>query len=268
MYCKKCGTENDKDALFCKRCGSNLIEEYNQKSKEKEEKKKQNHRVNKVKVKKKVKKVKKRPLKSRRKRREKSERKMGLFSKVMMFFLVLLVMVLGSVCLILGYKVYSDENIEVPDLRNITYEEAKSTLLNKSLNIKRKEKIVEEEELVGTVLSQSKKPGKKVSKNTVIEVEVGTFDDFVVVPNVVGMNLDKAKNTLKHLEILVSISYEEVSSGDSDIVLNQTPQKGKKIKRNETVELKVSKKEKSIPNTKEDIDKEEIEEDIDTNTSE
>lgn len=267
MYCKKCGIENDKDALFCKKCGANLIEEYGQKlEKEREKRKQEKKPKNRVKIKKVRKKGKRKPSKRKQKNQKTTERKMGWFAKLVMVFLILLVFALIGICCAMGYKLYSDENIEVPNVITMTYQEAESTLLDKSLNIERKEKIVEEEELAGTVLKQSIKPGKKVGKNTVVKVEVGVLTNFILVPNVVGMNIDKGKNMLKHLNISYSISYEEVLEGDDNIILSQSPKKGSKIKKEEKIELKVSKKIESDPNKKEDIDKDEI--DMDNNEDE
>lgn len=259
MYCRKCGTENEEDALFCKKCGTNLIEEYEKELEE--EKKKKPKEKKKTKVKKKVKKKKGKP--SRRKVKEKEvirERKMGPFAKLIMFLLLLFVLSLAIVCGGLGYKIYSDGNIEVPNVTTMTYEEAKSTLLEKNLNIEKQEKMVEEEEQVGIVLKQNKKPGKKVSKNAIIKVIVGVLDDSIVVPNVVGMEFDQAKNTLNHLKISYSVSYKEVEDGEDRIVLSQSKKKGSKIRESDKILLTVSKKITPSPNLSEEDTEEGIKE--------
>lgn len=257
MYCKKCGIENEEDALYCKRCGAALIEQYEKKEKEKKPKQKVK---TKTKVKTKVKKKKTKPSKRNNKKQVVTERKMGLLSKIVMFFLILLVLALAGISCLLGYRIYSDENIEVPDVTMMTYEEAESTLLEKNLNIDKKEKLVEEEAQDGVVIEQNKKPGKKVSKNTVIKVTVGVLNPSINVPNVVGMSLDQAKNTLNHINISYSISYKEVEEEEDSIVLSQNPKKGNKIEKNEKVLLTVSKKKTTSTTPKEENQEEEKEE--------
>lgn len=257
MYCKKCGTENEKDALFCKKCGANLIEEYKNEldAKEPARKEKKQKTKTKTKVKNKVKKVKEKSGSKKGKKQVVVERKMGLFSKIVMFLLILFVLGLLAVCGVLGYELYSNENIEVPNVVTMTYEEAEFTLSEKELNIEKSEKIVEDESQVGIVLEQSKKAGKKVSKNTVIKVTVGVLDDSITVPDVVGMNLDQAKNELNHLDISYTVSYQEVDDGEDNIILKQSPKKNSKIKKGEKIALTVSKKVESNS----DISKEEEE---------
>ena len=263
MYCKKCGTLNEKDALFCKKCGTSLVLEYEDdnyqnldKNEHKQKESKQSRPKSKTKVKNKVKKVKEKPHKQKNNRNKNNvvvEKKMGLFSKIFMFLLILLVIVLMIVCGGLGYKIYTDANIEVPNVVSMSYDEAYKTLKDKSLNVEKIEQKVDDDSKVGVVLTQSKKASKKVSKNTIIKVTVGVLDDTVTTMiNVVGMNIDKAKNTLNHKNILYKISYEDIDSGEDNIVLKQSISPNSKIKNGQTVTLVISrlnKKEKDESET-------------------
>lgn len=264
MYCKKCGIQNEADALFCKRCGSSLIEEYKNeidKKIKKEKKKTPKQKVKtKAKVKYKVKKVKEKTKNKKSKDKVVVVKKMSFFSKVVMFLLIFMILFLLFVCGVLGYQLYTNENIEVPNIVEMTYDEAKSTLSNKKLNIERSDKVVDDESQVGIILEQSKNPGDKVSKNTVIKVVVGVLDSYISIPDVVGMNLDEAKNVLNHQSISFTISYQEVEDGEVNIVLKQNPKKNTKIERKEKVELVVSKKHEDELTNTEDDDIEEKEE--------
>lgn len=263
MYCKKCGVLNEDDALFCKKCGTSLVLEYEdddyqnlEKNKSKNKNAKASKAKTKTKVKNKVKKVKQKSNRQNNKRGNNNvivKRKMGLFSKIVMFLLVLLVIALMVVCGGLGYKIYSDANIEVPNVISMSYDEAYNTLREHELNVEKVDKKVTDSTQVGVVLDQNKKANKKVSKNTIIKVYVGVLDDTeVVMINVVGMNIDKAKNSLNHKNISYKISYQDVDSGEDSIVLKQSISPNSKIKNGQTVTLiisRVDKKEKDESET-------------------
>ena len=255
MYCKKCGVLNEDDALFCKKCGTSLVLEYEdddyqnlEKNKSKNKKAKASKAKTKTKVKNKVKKVKQKSNSQNNKRGNNNvivKRKMGLFSKIVMFLLVLLVIALMVVCGGLGYKIYSDANIEVPNVISMSYDEAYNTLREHELNVEKVDKRVTDSTQVGVVLDQNKKANKKVSKNTIIKVYVGVLDDTeVVMINVVGMNIDKAKNSLNHKNISYKISYQDVDSGEDSIVLKQSISPNSKIKNGQTVTLIISRLDK------------------------
>ena len=255
MYCKKCGVLNEDDALFCKKCGTSLVLEYEdddyqnlEKNKSKNKNAKASKAKTKTKVKNKVKKVKQKSNRQNNKRGNNNvvvERKMGLFSKIVMFLLVLLVIALMVVCGGLGYKIYSDANIEVPNVISMSYDEAYNTLREHELNVEKVDKKVTDSTQVGVVLDQNKKANKKVSKNTIIKVYVGVLDDTeVVMINVVGMNIDKAKNSLNHKNISYKISYQDVDSGEDSIVLKQSISPNSKIKKGQTVTLIISRLDK------------------------
>lgn len=255
MYCKKCGVLNEDDALFCKKCGTSLVLEYEdddyqnlEKNKSKNKNAKASKAKTKTRVKNKVKKVKQKSNRQNNKRGNNNvvvKRKMGLFSKIVMFLLVLLVIALMVVCGGLGYKIYSDANIEVPNVISMSYDEAYNTLRKHELNVEKVDKKVTDSTQVGVVLDQNKKANKKVSKNTIIKVYVGVLDDTeVVMINVVGMNIDKAKNTLNHKNILYKIFYQDVDSGEDSIVLKQSISPNSKIKKGQTVTLIISRLDK------------------------
>ena len=117
-------------------------------------------------------------------------------------------------------------------------------------NVEKVDKKVTDSTQVGVVLDQNKKANKKVSKNTIIKVYVGVLDDTeVVMINVVGMNIDKAKNSLNHKNISYKISYQDVSEGENNVVLKQSISSNTKVKKGQVVSLVVSKLNKSTNDT-------------------
>lgn len=227
-YCPRCDTVNEDDALFCKRCGFNFENEYNDSSDVR----------TKVKSKTKIKRKGGRDKTKIKYKEGKSERKMSLFQKFMMFFFILLCIVLVGVCGILVYHIYETENIDIPNVIGESYDDACQTLKNSNLNCSKVTKIVDDEEDAGIVLKQS--GGSKASENEVIKLTVGVLDSRVTVPNVKGMSLEDALANFNKAGVKYKLEYEE-SSDDENIILGQSIKGGKKIENTEIVTLIVSK---------------------------
>ena len=236
-YCPKCGIENDEDSFFCKRCGFPLdeeVENYNQNNNTKVK-----NRKNKTKVKNKSK------TKTKVKYKDNSDKqkgKMSFFQSFMMFFFILLSICALGTAAFLGYYIYQNSNIEVPNVVGYTYEDAESTLKEKNLQVQMIEETVTSEDEVGIVIKQNKKAGSKVMENTIIKLTVGILDTKVTVPNVEGLTLDEATTLLNKNNIKYEIEYE-TSDKENNTVLNQSIKAGKKIENTVTVTITVSKNE-------------------------
>lgn len=235
MYCPKCGMENDEDALFCKKCGfpldenpENYNEQPNQKTKNKKTKNKTKTKTkNKTKIKYKD-------------NNEKQKGKMSFFQSFMMFFFILLSICALGAAAALGYYIYQNRNIVVPDVTGYTYESAERTLKDNKLQAQKIEKLTDNKDEVGIVLNQNKKSGSKIMENTVIKLTVGVLDTKITVPKVTGLTLDTALKLLNESNIKYEIKYE-TSDENNDTVLSQSIKAGKKIENTETLIITVSK---------------------------
>ena len=191
IYCPKCGAENDSDSFFCKKCGFPLDEEpsnYNEKSNPKVKQKRGKTKTKKIKSKTKV--------KYQDSNNGKQKGKMSFFQSFMMFFFILLSICALGAAAFLGYYIYQNSNISVPDVEGYSYETAERVLKDSKLQAEKVEKIVTDEDEVGVVIKQNKKSGSKVMENTVIKLTVGVLDTKVTVPNVEGLSLDEALKLL------------------------------------------------------------------------
>jgi len=216
MICKKCGFDNDKSALYCRKCKANLVEEYMddynkiEKNKElyddydpedeyseKNNKNNSNNNKTRTKTKRKTKTKAKTKEKNNKEKRKRGKDKVykertSFIAKVFILFLMLIVLILSGVLAFAGYKYYEQNyNIEVPDLKGLTYEQAQLKLAKKDLNIDKKEVEVDNEEESGIVIKQNKKAKTKVKKDTTIIVSIGVLDDSYKVPNFVGKNVNE-----------------------------------------------------------------------------
>ncbi len=132
------------------------------------------------------------------------------------------------------------ENTTVPDLTRKSFEEAVSILQSKNLNLGDiSEK--ENDAPVGTVLSQHPAPGTVVEPGSEVKLTV-SIGKFVTMPNVIGMNVDKAKSLLESQGFRVTkIDTTDIVKVSGKIVLYQYPMPGLKVRPGVEVRLRISK---------------------------
>ena len=274
MICKSCGFDNDKNALFCRKCHANLVEayledyesgktynledndssEYEEKQNDNDDRKSDNNKGNtKTKTKSKTK------TKTKTKEKEKTKKDKGknknntvykektpFGTKVLIVLMTLMILGMAAAIAFIGYKYYEKNyNIKVPNLIGLTYEEAEVKLAKKDLNISKKEITVEDEEDVGKVLKQSKKEGSKTKKGATVKVKVGVLDNTYKMPNLVGLNADEATKKLNQDNLKYNIIYE-TSDEEENTVIEQSVPKYTEIDKEKTITLKVSKEKTSV----------------------
>lgn len=233
--CPICQTENEDDALYCKKCGNSFIEdddENNKKQKDKKSKRGKTKNKNKTKTKHKTKVVKEKA--------PKEKQKSSFFSKFLVFILLILVIGMAGVIGVFGYRYYQENNVEVPNVLGYSYEEATTILDQAKLSYQQKTVLTTEEDEVGVVVKQSKKAGSKVRENAVITLTVGVLDTRVEVPDVRGMTLEEAIETLNEVGISYQVVYEEDENEEENIILKQSVRPGKEINIAEGLTLTVS----------------------------
>ena len=257
--CPKCYTENEEDAIYCKKCASLLNEDKNSnKDKEKKHVKKDKTVKKKVKTKYKTKVV---------KEKGSSEKpKSSFFSKFLVFILLIIVIALAGIASVFAYHYYQENNIEVPSVVGYSYEEATAILDEAKLSYQQKEELTTDESEVGVVIKQSKRAGSKTHKNEVITLTVGVLDSRVEVPDVRGMMLEDAINTLNHAGISYQLVYKE-SNKDENVILKQSIRPGKEIDNSESVTLTVSVSKKEDDTNQNEEDNESVSDNIENEES-
>jgi serine/threonine-protein kinase len=88
----------------------------------------------------------------------------------------------------------------------------------------------------GSVLSQGTKAGTQVRRGTTVTVVISQGPPLVVVPDVYGMNRDKAKKVLENAGFRVTFTYL-VGGQHFNLVSSQTPQAGTQAPLGSTVRL-------------------------------
>lgn len=248
MYCKYCGRLNDEDAMFCQECGAPFNKE-EQENKNKDEKNQQQPKQktktnNKTKHKTKNKtknKTKTKKAKPRKQKYKNTEKGMTFGQKILMFLMFIMIIGLAGIIALAGYKYYKMEQIKVPNLINMTYEQAELTLAKKDLKIKKVEEETSDQTKDNIVLKQNKTSGKKVRKNTTIKVYVGKYEQKYVVEDFTGQNINDVMNTLDTNNIKYEIKYKETNDYENYTIIEQIPKKGKTITQNDKITLVVAK---------------------------
>lgn len=242
--CPACHTENEEDALYCKKCANPLFEEEKDKNKNKRNK-------DKVKKQKKVKTKTKYKTKVQKKKNHKDKQKSSFFSKFLVFILLIVVIALAGVLGVFAYHYYQENNIPIPNVVGYSYEEAATILSEAKLSYQQKTELTTDEEEVGSVIKQSRRAGSKIHENAIIVLTVGVLDTRVKVPDVRGLTLEQAADTLNQVGIFYQVVYEE-SDEDTNIVLKQSVRAGKVIDNTESITLIVSKKEHFTTDSKDE----------------
>ena len=257
--CPKCYTENEEDAIYCKKCASLLNEDKNSnKDKEKKHVKKDKTVKKKVKTKYKTKVVKEKG--------STEKQKSSFFSKFLVFILLIIVIALAGIASVFAYHYYQENNIEVPSVVGYSYEEATAILDEAKLSYQQKEELTTDESEVGVVIKQSKRAGSKTHENAVITLTVGVLDSRVEVPDVRGMMLEDAINTLNHAGISYQLVYKE-SNKDENVILKQSIRPGKEIDNSESVTLTVSVSKKEDDTNQNEEDNESVSDNIENEES-
>lgn len=257
--CPNCYTENEEDAIYCKKCASLLNEDKNSnKDKEKKHVKKDKTVKKKVKTKYKTKVVKDKG--------SSEKQKSSFFSKFLVFILLIIIIALAGIASVFAYHYYQENNIEVPSVVGYSYEEATAILGEAKLSYQQKEELTTDESEVGVVIKQSKRAGSKTHENAVITLTVGVLDSRVEVPDVRGMMLEDAINTLNHAGISYQLVYKE-SNKDENVILKQSIRPGKEIDNSESVTLTVSVSKKEDDTNQNEEDNESVSDNIENEES-
>lgn len=136
--------------------------------------------------------------------------------------------------------VFDKKDIEVPDFRGLTIEEAeqKADALEIKVEIGEYEFSTEYER--DKISSQDPEEGEMVAKGDVVTVNVSKGEDKGVVPNLVGKKEDEAKKMIEEYGYKVGNVTEKDSDKEKGTVIDQDPKAGHEVKQGETINIVIS----------------------------
>ena len=157
----------------------------------------------------------------------------------------ILTVLLAAVLGILSYffMVGGAKEYQVPDLTNMTVEEAQEALtrenlrLNESIDYEHSEEIDE-----GKIIRQNPGINQSVKKNRKIKVTVslGAENDEISIPDVVSLTTEEAKKRLEEKGFKCNVQEEFSETIEFGYVIRQTPDKNSKAKKGTEVTIYVS----------------------------
>ena len=150
--------------------------------------------------------------------------------------LIACVIGLGS---ILGWFGGSDE-IEVPDLKGSTFEEAKEELEKLGLQIEEGEQVYSPDQEKGQITSQSPSEGSMVKEGRVITVNISLGKKDGIVPSILEKDYHDVDEYLKSLGFELGVVKEVTSELPKDTIISQDPEAGEPAPAGTKINVEVS----------------------------
>jgi eukaryotic-like serine/threonine-protein kinase len=117
--------------------------------------------------------------------------------------------------------------VEVPQLRGKTKEEAEEILRSRGLRIKISSSRFSSQVAEGKVLEQIPSSGTRLKLDRTVKVLVSLGPQRYAVPNLVGTSLRAAQLTLAQRQLMLGNTlYTHISEGDASTVIYQSPKPG------------------------------------------
>jgi len=139
-------------------------------------------------------------------------------------------------------------SISVPDVRQMSLEEAQSIIESSGLKLERVVEVTHDTIPAGYIVSQNPPPESKVAKGSTVSLLVSRGrteaeePTLITVPDVVGLRLEEAKRLLAQSNLTVGNVEEVVVEGrDEGVVISQSPSSGEEAEPGEKINLQVTK---------------------------
>lgn len=135
---------------------------------------------------------------------------------------------------------FSNQETKVPNLLNMTVEEAEAEVADTEFTIIVKESVKTSEYEDGTIIEQYPRAGRRVKGSQSIEVTVAIASDTITLKNYVNKEYATAESELESLGLQVIIERSYNDSVAVDHVISQNPSAGESLIEGDTVTLYVS----------------------------
>ncbi|MDV9175863.1 Stk1 family PASTA domain-containing Ser/Thr kinase [Streptomyces sp. W16] len=175
--------------------------------------------------------------------RRRQQKKKSNTSTILLVVAAVLVLV-GAI--LIGKWAFSgnggDKPFAAPNFVGQTYDTAKTMAVNSGLKLGEPTRKACANAPKGSVCSQDPKAGVDVNKGDTVNLVVSTGAPKVVVPSVVGQNVDDATTTLEGDKYEFKVkTVQKVSAEDPGTVLDQDPKLGAEVEKGTVITLTVAK---------------------------
>ena len=141
-----------------------------------------------------------------------------------------------------GITATTEKQVDVPDVRGMTEDEARDELNDKNLGMRVSGREASDEYDEGEIISQDPGDGEKVDEHTTIEVVVSTGPEtkMVKVPNVVDAKEADAEKEIEDAGLIVKKEFEASDDVDAGRVISVSPDAGTEVEEGSEVTIVVS----------------------------
>ncbi|MEZ0326409.1 MAG: PASTA domain-containing protein, partial [Fimbriimonas sp.] len=173
-------------------------------------------------------------------RRGKQDRDIPMWMTLSIVFLGAVVLSLIGVWMLLNLQ--RPKQVAVPNIVGLTTQEAREVLKDSKLEMKVEARLPSEKVEMDHVIETKPNAGDKLIEGTRVAVIISSGSQFVAVPDLRGVTVDKARTILANLGLeldpeMLKESNPNVANGS---VIRSTPPAKKKIERESKVKLVVS----------------------------
>jgi serine/threonine-protein kinase len=130
--------------------------------------------------------------------------------------------------------------VEVPDIRNLSDVNARSTLIELQLTPVTTEPQYDDDVPEGSVIEQQVDPGTELRQGERITYTLSLGARLVQVPDLVQVNINFARAEAERLGLEVEVQEQPSRTVTEGFIINQQPNPGARIQRGETVFFTVS----------------------------
>jgi serine/threonine-protein kinase len=132
--------------------------------------------------------------------------------------------------------------VQVPPLQNLTEAEARAAITEAGLEPgQTTPQVVTDDAQVGTVLDSTPASGAQVEEGTTVDLVVGTAPDSLLVPNIVGLDEERARAALERAGFDGTITVdEEESLAEAGTVATVSPEEGQSVAPDGSITLGIS----------------------------
>ena len=143
------------------------------------------------------------------------------------------------------------ENVRMIQVVGLTSEEATQKIDELGLEIQYEYEEVEDETQIGKVLEQSIQENQEIAKGTTVTIKVAVSKQKVIVPNVVGMNINEAIQKITSMGLPINATGQYSNDVEKDVIISQMIPEGQEVNVGTTIEVLVSLGKEQIEEEKE-----------------
>ena len=140
----------------------------------------------------------------------------------------------------LGWFSGENDEVEVPDFKGMTLEEAQIEAEKYGLKVEEGDQVYSPDQEEGKITSQTPGKGAKVSKGKVITVNISLGKKDGVVPNIVGMDYKEAKAYLEDFGFELGMVVKVKSTKPENTVITQSVEAGSTADKGTVIDVEVS----------------------------